>query len=1161
MSFTHLHLHSQYSLLDGAITVEGMLDRAKKTGMTSVALTDHGNLFGALDFYQQAIKKEIKPIIGIEGYITQGDRKDHSHQFPTNHIVLLAANDEGLKNLFRLVSLANFEGFYYKPRMDREILKKYSKGIIGLSACLNGVPAKHLLEHHEDKAEEAIREYRDIFGEENYYLELMETDVPGQDKVNKGLMELAKKLSIPLVGTNDCHYLNQEDAQAHDVLLCIGTGKAVHDQDRMKFHNNQFYMKTPEEMKALFASCPEAVSNTLEIAKKCNVNIDLKNYHMPKFSLPEGVTAEQYLEIEAKKGLEARMEQIKQFYGRKNQSLSEVRDHYHERLEKELGVINGTGFAGYFLIVSDFINYAKKNNIPVGPGRGSAAGSLVAFATNITDVDPIPYNLLFERFLNKERISLPDIDVDFCQDGRDQVIKYVSQKYGGGDCCPTEEVRVAQITTFGKMQARAAIRDVGRALGMAYGDVDRVAKLVPMLLNITLEEAFKQEPKFGEMRKKDEKIEELLTIAESLEGLTRHASVHAAGVVISDELPLVDHLPLAKGQHDEVVTQWDMKGVEKVGLVKFDFLGLKTLTLLARAVTLIEQSTGKKIDLLNIDESDQKVYELLSRGETMGIFQLESSGMKDLVMRLRPSSFEDIIALVALYRPGPLGSGMVDDFINCKHGRNKIVYELPQMEPILKDTYGVILYQEQVMQIASDLASYSLGEADLLRRAMGKKIPEEMAQQQNRFMDGCRKNKFPEAKAKKIFDLMEKFAGYGFNKSHSAAYAMISYQTAFLKTHYPIEFMAACLSIDRDNQDRVVLHLNDCRSQKIEVTPPNINRSLLDFHVSDGKIIFGLGAVKNVGENAIASILKARDEGGPFLDLFDFCQRVDLRTANKKVIESLIKCGAFDFSNVKRSQMFVAMEHAMNLATQTQKDRQTGQASLFGGGQVQSAIPKASYASIPEWEEMDRLQYEKESVGYYITGHPLLKYADTLKRFTNADTVRLGELKDKSTVRIGGTISKLKEITTKKGDRMAFANLEDLVGNVEMVVFSEPYRKAMDLLKSDLPIFVVGTVDIGEEKPKLIVNDIVGLEQASTLYKGSVHLVVGENTSVEQLENIKSILIRHHGEVPTVLRIQLANQSETVLSLAKAYHVSPTDLFIQDIQATDANVKIQLTSG
>lgn len=1146
MSFVHLHVHSQYSLLDGALRPDDLLARAKETGMPAVALTDHGNLYGALEFYTKAIKAGIKPIIGIEAYLTAGDRRDRSSQFPTNHIVLLARNNEGLQNLFRLVTIANFEGFYYKPRIDRESLRNHSNGLIGLSACLNGVICRCLTENREESAEKAVREFQEIFGEENYYIELMDNGLSAQKAVNPRLIELAKRLSVPLVATNDCHYLNQEDAKAHDVLLCIGTGKTVSEKERMRYETDEYYVRTPDEMKELFAHCPEAISNTLEIADRCNISIDLDNYRMPRYEMPKGKTLEALLFELAKNGLEERMPTILEYYRRAGKPTDGIQETYMKRLEHELAMIQKTGFAGYFVIVADFINYAKERGIPVGPGRGSAAGSIVAYATRITDVDPIPHNLLFERFLNPERISMPDIDVDFCQEGRDEVIRYVANKYGGSETI--DETRVAQITTFGKMQARAAIRDVGRAMAMPYGEVDRIAKMVPAVLNITLTDAFEQEPKFADLRKKDPRVDELLTTAVSLEGLTRHASVHAAGVVISDDQPLVTHLPLAKGQHGEVVTQWDMKGVEKIGLVKFDFLGLKTLTLLARAVGLVEAGGGEKVDLLDLNLNDPKVYERLSVADTQGVFQLESSGMRDLVVRLRPSSFEDIVALVALYRPGPLGSGMVDDFINRKHGRTAIQYDLPELEPILNSTYGVILYQEQVMQIASALADYSLGEADLLRRAMGKKISEEMEKQEVRFLAGCKKKKVPEQKAKKIFDLMAKFAGYGFNKSHSAAYAMISFQTAYMKAHHPIEFMAACLSIDRSNTDRVVLLLHDCRAQGIEVLPPDVNESYLDFQVLEGKIRFGLAAVKNVGDHSIEAVVAARNEGGRFKDLFDFCQRVDAKQVNRKVLEALIKCGAFDSTGGRRSQMMASLEKAMESASQIQRDRITGQGSLFGA--AADALPALTYEDAPDWDEMDRLKSEKESVGFYISGHPLLKYSDTLRRYANSDTSGLMQCKDQSTARMGGMVASIKEITTRKGDRMAFATLEDLTGSVEMVVFSDLYREKSELLKSDEPIFVVGKVDVGEDQAKIIVTDVAPLDEAALMFKGAVHIHFdATKVSEAELSQFRELLGQYKGECPTILHFRIPGKSETVLSLPNDYSITPSETLVKDVSS------------
>ncbi|MEZ4846408.1 MAG: DNA polymerase III subunit alpha [Bdellovibrionota bacterium] len=1104
MSFVHLHVHSQFSLLKSTVRIDKLFEMAKAGGMPAVALTDYGNLHGSGEFLEKAKASGVQPILGLDISVVHGPASEKSTKYPSYGLVLLAKNAQGLQNLHHLVSLAHLEGFYYKPRVDLDMLEKYHEGLIALSGNHFGGPARMIQDHRLDAAEEMIQQYVKIFGKDDYYLELIDTGLKIQETINNHLIEFSKKLGVKLIATNDVHYLDQKDSHAHDVMLCIGSGKQLDDPGRLKYQTDEFYFRSAEEMKKKFAGCPEAITNTLEIAEKCKLNIKHEGYHMPRFELPAGQTAESFLEKISREGLNDRLAKMFAAEHTDPTSQEEIRKKYFDRLDVELDCISKVGFASYFLIVSDFIYFAKNNGIPVGPGRGSAAGSIVAYATRITDVDPIPYNLLFERFLNPERISMPDIDVDFCQYRRDEVIKYVSNKYDGEG---VGEKRVAQICTFGKLQARAAIRDVGRVMAIPYGDVDRIAKLVPTILNISLEEAFEQEPKFAEIRK-DPKIDELLNIALFLEGMPRHASVHAAGVVISDEKPLVDHLPLMRGQEGEIVTQWDMKGVEKIGLVKLDFLGLKTLTLLQRAVELIKSSKGKEIDLLYIDMKDPKVFELLSRGDTQGIFQLESSGMRDIVTKLKPSSFEDIVALVALYRPGPLGSGMVDDFINRKHGRTPIVYDLPQLEKILKETYGVILYQEQVMQIASELASYTLGEADLLRRAMGKKIPEEMAKQKDRFLQGARKNNIPEGKAQRIFDLMEKFAGYGFNKSHSAAYALISYQTAYLKTHFPVEFMAACLSIDRSNSDRVVLHLSDCRKQNIDVLPPDINESDLDFRVVDQSIRFGLAAIKNVGDIAIQSVLDTRNKDGKFKDLFDLCKRVELRQVNKKVLEALIKCGAFDSLQFKRSQLMLNLEKILEMASKDQKDERVGQSNLFGG----SGATKVQMDQAEEWDESQRLRFEKESVGFYITGHPLLKYQTNIDLFSNSRTSELIEKRNQSTVRMGGIVSTLKEITTKKGARMAFATLEDLQGQTEVILFPEVYSQSIEMVKSEQPLYLIGKVDVGEEQAKVIAEKVCYLEQAETVFEGKVHIFIdASNMQDDDLNKLKQLMTKHKG--------------------------------------------------
>lgn len=1154
MSFVHLHLHSHYSLLKSTVGFEKLLETVKAQGMPAVALTDYGNLHGSGEFLEKAKTFGVQPIFGVDITVVHGPATEKSTKYPSYSLVLLAQNKQGLQNLHHLVSLAHLEGFYYKPRIDFSMLEKFHQGLIALSGNHFGAPAKMIQDHRMDTAEEIIHQYANLFGKENYYLELIDTGLRVQQTINKHLIDFSQKLGIKTVATNDVHYMKMQDAKAHDVMLCIGSGKQLNDPGRLKFQTEEFYFRSTDEMKEKFSHCPEALANTLEIAQRCKMEIKYQGYHMPRFELPSNQTAETFLEELSTKGLKDRLEKI--FSAQKiDVSLhEEIRKKYFDRLSIELDCISKVGFASYFLIVQDFINFAKNSGIPVGPGRGSAAGSLVAFATKITDIDPIPYNLLFERFLNPERISMPDIDVDFCQDRRDEVIKYVSDKYDGHG---VGEKRVAQICTFGKLQARASIRDVGRVLGIPYGEVDRIAKLVPTILNISLKEAFEQEPKFNELRKKDSQVDELLSIALFLEGMPRHASVHAAGVVISDEKPLVDHLPLMKGQEGEIVTQWDMKGVEKIGLVKLDFLGLKTLTLLQRAIELIQESKGEKIDLLYIDMKDAKVFDLLSKGETQGIFQLESSGMRDIVTKLKPSSFEDIVALVALYRPGPLGSGMVDDFINRKHGRTPIVYDLPQLEKILKETYGVILYQEQVMQIASELANYSLGEADLLRRAMGKKIPEEMAKQKDRFLQGARKNQIPEGKAQKIFDLMEKFAGYGFNKSHSAAYALISYQTAYLKTYFPIEFMAACLSIDRSNSDRVVLHLADCRKQNIKVLPPDVNESDLDFKVVGNNIRFGLAAIKNVGEIAIQSLIQARTKNGRFVDLFDLCKRVELRQVNKKVLESLIKCGSLDSMQSLRATSMANLEKILELASKDQRDEKVGQSNLFGAS---SSTSRVQMDQVNEWDESQKLKFEKESVGFYISGHPLLKFQSSMDFFSNSKTSELIEKKNQSTVRMGGIISTLKEISTKKGDRMAFATLEDLQGQTELVIFPEVYRQSIEFIKSEQPLYIIGKVDVAEEQAKIIAEKVCYLEEADQVFDGKVHIHINaSNIDDESLNKLKILLTKHKGSCSVILHMSVVGKSHTTLSLPKDYVLRPSQMFISELHSLIPSSRIYLS--
>ena len=1142
-NFVHLHLHSQYSLLDGAIKIGDLVARAREYKMPALAVTDHGNMFGAMEFYLKAREAGIKPIIGCELYVATGSRHDksgaRSSSEASGHLVLLCQNQIGYRNLCHMVSAAYKEGFYYKPRIDWDLLQKHNQGLIALTACLGGEIPSLLSAGRMEDALRRSSEMALIFDDNRLFLELQENHLPEQAPVNQGLIEISGRLGLPLVATNDCHYLAREDAYAHEVLLCIQTGKTMDDPNRMRFSNNEFYVKTPQEMTELFRHVPEAIRNTIEIAERCNLAFDLKTYHFPQYEKPADKTLDEVLAEQARAGLEVRLADIRRL--RPDFSAEEEKN-YRDRLEIELTCIRDMGFPGYFLIVADFINWAKDHDIPVGPGRGSAAGSLVAYSIRITDIDPMPYNLLFERFLNPERVSMPDIDVDFCIYGREKVIDYVRRKYG--------EENVAQIITFGTMMAKGAIRDVGRALNMPYGEVDKISKLVPGILNITLKEALQQEPKLKELVDKDPKVKELFNIALALEGLTRHASTHAAGVVVTPQ-PLSDYLPLyTDPKSGGQVTQYAMSYVEKIGLVKFDFLGLKTLTVIDNAVRLIHAGKNPGLDLRLIRDDDPETYRLLSAGETTGVFQLESSGMKELLIKLKPTCFEDIIAICALYRPGPLGSGMVDDFIQRKHGKKAISYDFPQLAPILKDTYGVIVYQEQVMLIAQVLGSYSLGGADLLRRAMGKKKPEEMAKEREKFLKGAAANKLDPKKAGGVFDLMEKFAAYGFNKSHSAAYALVAYHTAYLKAHYPVEFMAALLTEDMENTDKVIKNISEVRSMGIEVLPPDINASDRTFTVHDKSMRFGLGAVKGVGSAALESIIEVR-KGEPFASLHDFCERVDLRKVNKKVVEALIKCGALDSLGGKRAQYLAALEEAMDYGQKAQKEKATGQESLFGAEEIVSHKGNG-YGQLPqmeEWAENILLTFEKEALGFYITGHPLARHAAAIKRFATCDTAGLAERADKEEVKVCGIVSGIKEFTTKKGDRMAFVTLEDLSGFIEMVVFPEVYLAASELLKSEEPLLVSGSLDIGEETCKLMATEVLSLREVKERLTKRVHFRLSTpGLDEEQLRNLKDIMERHRGHCETLIHLTIPNRSETLLRLPENLKVAASDEIMDDAE-------------
>jgi len=1145
--FVHLHVHTQYSLLDGAIRLADLLKKVKAFGMPAVALTDHGTMFGALDFYQQATSAGIKPIIGCECYVAPRTLADKTplDRDGIRHLVLLAENQQGYRNLCKLATVGQMEGYYYKPRIDKALLAAHAEGLIALSACLKGDVPQYILANQMDKAEEAARYYQQIFGEGNYFLELQNNGIPAQEKVNQGLVELSSKLSIPLVATNDCHYLNQQDAKAHEILLCVQTQKTMADTDRFVFDSNQLYFKSPEEMKGYFADYPGATDNTVAIADRCYIEFDFKTYHFPQFDAESGKTADELFDQQVREGYDRRMAVVR----KKKADLDETV--YRERLEYELKTIKEMGFPGYFLIVADFIRYAKENGIPVGPGRGSAAGSLVSFALNITDLDPIEHGLIFERFLNPSRISMPDIDVDFCIHGRERVYNYVVERYGGGDY-------VAQIITFGKMKAKLVIRDVGRALGLPLAEVDTIAKLIPDSLKMTIDKALKEEPKLAQMVASDPRIAELIDISRALEGLSRHASTHAAGVVIGDK-PLVDYLPLYKGKKGEVVTQFDMKKVEDIGLVKFDFLGLRNLTVIDHALKSITAQGKTAPDLSDLPLDDEKTFALLQAGDTTGVFQLESSGMKNLLVRLHPESFEDLTALVALYRPGPLDSGMVDDFVDRKHGRKKVVYPVACLEPILQETYGVMVYQEQVMQVAGELAGYSMADADSLRKAIGKKIEALMAKHREKFISGSVKNGVDRTIATELFDLIEKFGGYGFNKSHSAAYALIAYQTAYLKSHFPVEFMAALLTSEIDTIDGVVKFINECRSHSIEVLPPDVNESSTVFTAVDGRIRFGLAAVKNVGEAAVDLIIKEREENGQFLSLFDFLQRVDLTKVNKRVLESLIRCGALDFTGTYRSRLMAVLEEALDYGQRIQREKNSAQMSLFDTGTGEDlAINQPSVPAIDEWDDRDKLQQEKETLGFYVTGHPLDRYKKIMEKFTNVDAISVREVADKSAVRIGGTISSSKVIRTRKEELMGFATVEDLHGTVEVVIFPSIYAGCADLLSSDTPVLVQGQAQVEENGVKILADAIIPMDNAEATWTVEVRLMVDpEITDRETLTRVHQTLQRYPGSCKGFVHICLKDQGEAVVSLPEAERIHCCEAMTREVNGIFGYAAVQ----
>jgi DNA polymerase-3 subunit alpha len=1146
--FVHLHLHTDYSMLDGACDVEKLAARAKELGMPAVAMTDHGNIFGAVHFVNAAKHVGVKPIVGCELYICKKEDHDTSRTPPDgdtyNHLLVLAENEEGYRNLVKITSEASLRGFYYKPRISKKFLAAHSKGLIAFSGCLKGEIPELLAAGKYEEARSSAGWFRETFGKDNFFLEIQDQGLDLEHKIHPDLFRLEKETGIPLVATNDSHYLCEDDAHAQDVMLCVQMGKTIQDTDRLKFQGTQFYVKSAEEMYRVFKDAPDVLSRTLAIAERCNLKLEKVRNPFPHFEVPPGYTLDSYFEEVARKGFERRKEELQRLesLGRRKHPLSD----YEERLAREIAIIQQMQFSGYFLIVWDFIRYAKENNIPVGPGRGSAAGSLVSYAMRITDIDPLQHELLFERFLNPERVSLPDIDIDFCMNRRGEVIDYVTRKYG--------REQVAQIITFGTMQAKAAIKDVGRAMNMPFQDVDRIAKMVPQQLNITLEQSLRASPQLQQAYENEQQIRELIDTAKKLEGLVRNAGVHAAGVVIAPE-PLTNLVPLHRTKNEEIVTAYDMKAIEKLGLLKMDFLGLTTLTILDDALKLIRQSRGVDLDLKTIPPDDKETYEKVFHSAlTSGIFQFESHGMQDVLRRYKPNSVEDLTALNALYRPGPIQGGMIDDFIERKWGRRKIEYLLPELEELLRETLGVIVYQEQVMQIANQLAGYSLGEADLLRRAMGKKNAEEMAKQRERFVQGAVERGYPKEKVGHIFDLMEQFAAYGFNKSHSAAYALVAYQTAYLKTHFAVEFMAALLTSETGNTDKVVKYINECREMGIQVEPPDVNISDANFTPHGNSIRFGLAAIKNVGQNAIESIVAARRKTGAFQSFFQFCEQVDLRLLNKRVLESLIKSGAMDALG-RRAQLMAVIDKAMERAQKAQRDAESGQHGLFLSFDDTPAAADAGnekLPNVPDWDEQQRLSAEKEILGFFITGHPLEKYKEKLLDFgalTTEDIAAMKRSTGKDEIYTGGVITGLRVLKSKRGEFYAQGSLEDMTGSVDLIVFPEAYRRLADKVKLEVPVLVRAGIRVEEgAAAKVLVGDITPLEEARPKLPRSLRIRIPLETATEQtVDALASLCAERKGEAKVLFDVEREGDFMVVME-PHGYNVLPDRKFIARVE-------------
>jgi DNA polymerase-3 subunit alpha len=1117
MSFVHLHLHSQYSLLDGANRLDDVIDAAKQAGMPALALTDHGNIFGAIEFYKRARQAGIKPIVGIEAYVAQGSRLERERsRARNNHLVLLARNETGYRNLIRLTSRSFLDGFYYKPRIDRELLRTHAEGLIGLSACLKGEVIEQILDRREAEAEATANEYREILGKDNFYLEMQDHGIDAQQQANERLRRLSKRTGIPLVVTNDCHYLRQDDSVAHDVLLCIGTQRAVSDTDRLKYASDQFYLKSAEEMFSLFPEDAKAIENTLAIAERCQLDIPMGDFHLPAFPVPEGFTLDSYLEDVARSGLDDRLAELAASGADVLQKFSP--ELYRERLNRELSIIHKMGFAGYFLIVWDFMRYAREQGIPVGPGRGSAAGSLVAYALRVTDIDPLQYGLLFERFLNPERVSLPDIDIDFCMRRRGEVIHYVSEKYGRN--------HVAQIITFGTLAAKAVIRDVGRVMGLPYSKVDRIAKLLPDMTR-SLKQAAVEIDSLAREAASDPEVAQIVEVGSRLEGLTRHASLHAAGVVITPR-PTEELVPLYKTSKGEIVTQWDKDIIEELGLLKMDFLGLRTLTVIDDTLKVLERQ-GIELDLDRVPLDDEEVFRLFCDGRTSGIFQFESRGMRDLLQRAKPSKFEDLAAFNALYRPGALSVGMVEEYIQRKLGKRKVKYVLPETERILEETYGVVAYQEQVMQLAVEVAGFSMGEADVLRKAMGKKKPKVMAKQHKKFLEGAASRGVAKRKAQELWEYIEPFAGYGFNKSHSVAYAMLAYKTAYLKAHHPLAFMAAMLTSEMSSKDNVAKYISECRQMGIPVLPPDINESTWTFTVVADTIRFGLGAVKGIGSSAVEAILEARHRVGRFTDLTQFALEVDPKTVNHKAFECLIKSGSFDSFNAHRSALLASLDQILEFAQRQRRAIEEGQGSLFSADAMPQPEPDQS---ITPWDNRQRLSYEKEVLSLYLTGNPLAEHMEALARQATHTTGDISEGVEGQVV-IGGVVTRIRQTKIKGGRNagrmMGRFVLEDMEGSVPVTLFADKLQTYGALLQDEAIVLVNGWIRERGSDKELTVEEIVSLEEAERRPVESLDLVIDRQLPDSAMLALRDTLIERHGETPVRFEITVGERMMRVI--------------------------------